>query len=156
VGHKGYVQQLQQTACRLGLSGRIEFLGTVPTRGELFEWCRRCHVGIALMPKNSADVNEQAMTGASNKPFDYLACGLALLVSELAEWKKMFVDPGYGLACDPGDPDSIAKQLLWFLQHPVETRSMGIKGRQRILSEWNYETQFSPVLQAIGAKGVQD
>ena len=139
----------------LGVENRFTVLGPL-SRSTLLGHCRDVSVGLAFMPLESQDVNEQAMTGASNKPFDYLACGLALLVSELPEWKKMFVDAGYGLACDPGEPDSIAQQLLWFLQHPVETRSMGIKGRQRILSEWNYETQFSPVLQAIGAMGVQD
>ena len=46
------------------------------------------------MPLTSDDVNLRTMAGASNKPFDYLARGLALLVSDLAEWKALFVDPG--------------------------------------------------------------
>ena len=89
------------------------------------------------------------MAGASNKPFDYLACGLALLVSDLPDWRKMFVEPGYGLACNPNDTDSIAAQLRWFLKHPAETREMGERGRQRILTEWNYERQFAAVVEVI-------
>ena len=155
IGHSGYIKALQNYASKLGIGHRLSFLGSFVHRDTLLENCSNADVGLALMPLKTADINEQAMAGASNKPFDYLACGLALLVSELPEWKKMFVDPGYGLACDPGDPESIAQRLLWFIQHPVETRSMGTKGRQRILSEWNYERQFSPVLQAIGVTGVQ-
>jgi glycosyltransferase involved in cell wall biosynthesis len=145
------MQQLQERACQLGLSERVDFLGTMATRSNLFEWCRGCHVGLALMPKESGDVNEQTMTGASNKPFDYLACGLALLVSDLPDWRAMYVEPGYGLACDSDDPKGIATALRWFLEHPAETQTMGERGRQRIVSEWNYETQFAPVLRRFMA-----
>ena len=109
----------------------------------------RCDVGLAFMPKDSDDINEQAMTGASNKPFDYLACGLALLVADLPDWRKMYVESGYGLVCDPDDPESIAVALRWFLDHPDEMRKMGERGRQRIAAEWNYETQFAPVWQRM-------
>ena len=86
------------------------------------------------------------MVGASNKVFDYLASGLALLVSDLPEWKETYVEPGYGLACNPDDPQSIASALERFLKHPTEMREMGERGRQKILKEWNYEQQFMPVL----------
>ncbi len=152
VGHVGCVRQLQEMASQLGITHRVEFVGTLPTRRELFQYCRQCDAGLALMPKNSCNVNEQTMTGASNKPFDYLACGLALLVSDLPDWRAMYVEPGYGLACDPDNPESIAAALRWFLEHPKEAREMGEKGRERIIQEWNYEKQFQPVLQQLNWK----
>jgi len=154
IGHFGYVQALKNHAAMLGIGHRVTFLGSFALRSTLLDHYLDASVGLAFMPLQSDDVNEQTMTGASNKPFDYLACGLALLVSDLPEWKKMFVEPGYGLACDPEDPESIARQLRWFMEHPAETRSMGARGRQRILSEWNYETQFSQVLQHLQVKGI--
>src|SRR6266566_5914213 len=135
-------------ATELGIADRVMYLGAFP-RHALLQNCRNASVGIAFMPLESIDVNEQFMAGASNKPFDYLASGLALLVSNIAEWTKMFVDPGYGLACDPSDPNSIARQLLWFAENPLETRQMGLMGRQRVLQDWNYENTFSPVVQAL-------
>ena len=89
------------------------------------------------------------MTGASNKPFDYLACGVPLLVSDLPEWRETFVAPGYALACNTDDPHSIAEALRWFVEHPEETRQMGERGRERILNEWNYENQFQNVLERM-------
>ncbi len=150
VGCVGYIQQLKQEAARLDLSGRVEFLGALP-RYEILRHCSRCDVGIALMPKKTMNKNEKTMVGASNKPFDYLACGLALLVSDLPDWEEMYVKPGYGLACDPDDPGSIASALLWFFEHPVEMRAMGEKGRQRILKDWNYEKQFQPLMERLSA-----
>lgn len=148
IGHRGYIRELEEEAKRAGLFDRVEFLGALP-RFDSMPQCRLANVGLSFMPKASFDLNETAMTGASNKPFDYLACGAALLVSDLAEWREVFVEPGYGLACDPADPSSIAEALRWFIEHPEETRSMGERGRARILEEWNYETQFKPVLDCI-------
>ena len=145
IGHAGYIQALQDHARRLGIEERFRYLGAF-SRYSLFAHCRNASVGLSLMPLNSIDVNEQAMTGASNKPFDYLGCGLPLLVSDLPEWRKMFVDPGYGLACDPEDPSSIANAVRWFLNNNVKTHTMGLIGRRRILNDWNYQRQFEPVL----------
>jgi glycosyltransferase involved in cell wall biosynthesis len=150
-GHRGYVEELRTLAMKLGVSHRVEFVGTVPTRDELFVRCRQADVGLAFMPRTSRDINEQAMTGASNKPFDYLACGLALLVSDLPDWRAMYVEAGAGLACDPENADSIAAALQWCLDHPDRMRAMGENGRQRIIEKWNYETQFSPVLSWLNA-----
>ena len=34
--------------------------------------------------------------------------------------------------------------LRWFLDHPVEMRAMGERGRQKIATEWNYEMELLP------------
>ena len=106
-------------------------------------------VGLSLMPCHSNDLNLGHMTGASNKPFDYMAAGLALLVSDRPDWRDMFVAPGYARACDSADPASIAAALAWFLDHSAERRAMGVLGRVKIETEWNYDRAFSPVLAAL-------
>lgn len=150
IGHKGYVGILQEKAKQLGISQRIEFPGPMP-RNKLLAQCRQFDVGLALMPKVSEDINMQAMVGASNKPFDYLSSGLALLVSDLPDWRTIYVETGYGLTCDPEDPESIATALRWFLDHPVEMRAMGERGRQKIATEWNYEMEFFPILEQMSS-----
>jgi len=120
-------------------------------RRELLALARTAHVGVALMPNDPDDLNLRYLLGASNKLFDYMACGLAVLISDLPGWRSTCVEPGYGLACNPDDPASIAAALRWFAAHPEETREMGERGRQRILSEWNYETQFAAAVRLINA-----
>ncbi len=148
-GHFGYVAELQRLATELGVAHRIHFVGPVPLRADLLKWCRLSDVGLALMPKRSDDLNEQAMIGASNKPFDYLSSGLALLVADLPDWREIYVDQGYALACDPDNPQSIVAGLRDFLEHPAEMRAMGERGRRRILKDWNYEMQFAPVSEML-------
>lgn len=145
IGHPGYVKQLQRIADQLDIAERIEFLGTVPTRSELLQQCQSCDIGLAMFSFNGT----QPMAGASNKPFDYLASGLPLVVSTLPDWEEMYVKPGYALACNPEKPDSIAEVLRWYLEHPDQMREMGDRGRKQILEEWNYEKQFSPVLERL-------
>src|SRR5262249_7469931 len=137
----------------LGVAPRVEIVGPVASRGELLDICARHDVGLALMPLKAQDMNLRAMTGASNKPFDYLACGLALLISKLPDWEQMYVDTRCGLACNPTEVASLVSAIQWFYDHPEEMRAMGERGRKRILEEWNYESQFAPVLQHLTAAG---
>jgi glycosyltransferase involved in cell wall biosynthesis len=148
-GHPGYVEALRREAGALGVIDRVTFAGTLPTREALMRQCRTCDVGMALLPITSEDVNERAMVGASNKVFDYLACGLAVLVGNMPVWRETFAEAGFGRTCDPASPESIARALGWLLEHPEERVAMGRRGRQRIAADWNYEHQFAPVLARI-------
>ncbi len=149
IGSRGYVRKIQELSQTLGISSSIEWLGTVPLREDMRRSSSDCQVGLSLIPMKTSDINLERMPGASGKPFDYMACGLAVLTSDLPDWNKMYVGRGYGLACNPEDPESIANALRWFLEHPDETRAMGEDGRQKILTDWNYEKQFQPVLELL-------
>ncbi len=151
VGAPGYVAQLRSQAAVLGLVERVEFLPPV-SRNRLFAITLRSDIGLAMIPSRSSDQNFEAMTGASNKVFDYLACGLPVIVSEIPEWRKMFVESGYGAAADPADARSIAAAIRHVIESPETMRAMGEAGRQRILHDWNYEAVFQPVLQAMEAR----
>lgn len=144
----GYVQKLLDFGGG-GSTRTVDYIGQVPDRACLVAAAARADVGLALLLCDGNDVNMRHMTGASNKPFDYMAAGLALLVSDRPDWCDMFVAPGYARACDPTDPASIAAALAWLLDHPAERRAMGTQGRARIEAEWNYDSGFAPVLSAL-------
>jgi glycosyltransferase involved in cell wall biosynthesis len=148
LGSKDYMTMFLQTARQLGLEKAVEFIGALP-RHALFDSAAKGEVGLAFMPMQGGDINMANMTGASNKPFDYMACGVALLVSAKPDWEEMFVRPGYALSCNPDDADSITQSLQWFLDHPDQMRDMGEKGRKRISADWNYETQFVKAAEKI-------
>jgi glycosyltransferase involved in cell wall biosynthesis len=152
VGHAKYVGELRDLAARLGIADRVRIAGPM-SRHELMTQCATCDVGLSLLPIESDDLNERSMVGASNKPFDYLACGLPVLVSELPDWVETYVDAGLGRSCDPRSASSIAASLQWFLDHPAERIAMGERGRDKILRDWNYEVTFAPVVARLQSSG---
>jgi glycosyltransferase involved in cell wall biosynthesis len=149
-GAPGYVQRLLELGGGSSSTGLVHYAGQVP-RTELIAMAARAHVGLAfiLVGSHGGDLNMRHMTGASVKAFDYMAAGLALLVSDQPDWHDMFVRPGYARACDPTDPASIAAALTWFLDHPAERRAMGTIGRAKIAAQWNYDSAFKPVISAL-------
>jgi glycosyltransferase involved in cell wall biosynthesis len=150
-GAIGYSQTLRDYANQLGIGDRLRLHGILPTRADLLRHATTCHIGLAFMPMTTDDMNLETMAGASNKPFDYMACGLALLVSPLPEWEQLYVATGYGIACDPTNPESLARAMQWYTDHPTERQQMGEAGRVKILSDWNYERQFQPIHTLITA-----
>jgi glycosyltransferase involved in cell wall biosynthesis len=147
-GARGYGRAILDEAARVGAAGRVRLAGAMPTRADLMRHAAAFDIGLALMPERGGDLNEDHMTGASNKPFDYLACGLAVLVADRPDWRAFYVDAGLARACRPDEPDSVADALAWCTAHAGEMRAMGERGRQRIAASWCYDTVFAPVLEA--------
>jgi glycosyltransferase involved in cell wall biosynthesis len=144
VGSRGHIASLIRAAREAGVQDRIEWVGYVP-RIDLLGRQAGPSIGLALMPMQTGDINLKHMVGASNKAFEYMAMGMPLLVSRLADWEETFVKPGYAKSCDPDSPSSIARSVEDFLQDPDGFVEMGSAGRERIRAEWNYEEQFKPV-----------
>jgi len=149
LGSVGYLRKLIELAEECGMVDLVKPLGKVTPRSKLFYAASRADIGVSLMPKTTDDMNMQHMVGASNKAFDYMACGLPLLVSDLPEWVSTFVEPGFARACDPDDINAVEATLRWYLDHPDERRDMGRRCQDKIRQAWNYETMFAPVVSKI-------
>ena len=148
VGSRGYVGEIEARVRALEISDRVRLAGTVPEAG-LDAICAQSHVGLALMPVESRDENMRHMTGASNKVFEYWSSGVVPLVSDLPDWRATFVDPGYALACDPREAHSVAQVLRWAADRPDDLLAIAARAWDRLQTDWNYETQFAPVLEVM-------
>ena len=149
-GHQNYVRELQDRARRASVGDRVHYKGAIARRADLLQLLREFDLGISTVV-DAADPNLATLAGASNKAFEYLASGLPVLVSRSSQWQEMYERPGYGLSCEPTDAASIAEAIQTYLAMPDRGRAMGEAGRRRILDEWNYETQFAPVMAALSA-----
>ena len=153
-GAAGYLGRLLRD-CGPGPDAPVRYLGRIP-RTELLGVAAGAHVGLAVVPGDSDDLNIRHLIGASNKAFDYMAAGLALLVSDLPDWGAMFVAPGYALPCKAADFASVKAVLGWFIDHPEARRDMGARGRAKIAADWNYDTAFRRVVELVtGAPRMQ-
>jgi len=148
VGSRGYMATVAAHARSRGVETRVRFLGTV-SEDEWSVVFEQCDIGLALMPMASADENMRHMAGASNKPFEYLSCGVVPLVSDLPDWRRTYVDSGYALVCNPSQAESIAAAFEWAAGHRAALREIAMRGWERLRLDWNYESQFAPVLDAM-------
>jgi glycosyltransferase involved in cell wall biosynthesis len=74
-------------------------------------------VGLAAYAKD-------ALMSLPNKPFEYMAAGLPLLSSLPGELEQLIEEHRIGLNYEAGNPKSLAEGILWFYNHPEETRQM--------------------------------
>jgi len=151
-GHLDYADKLAARARELGVVDRFEYLGAIPQRSELMRLGAECHVGLCLLRIHGQDINMQHMAGASNKPFDYLSQGIALIVPPDPEWERMYVETGCAKTCSINDSQKLAEIFRWMADHRAELSEMGKRGHRLIQEEWNYEKQFASVLALIGTR----
>ena len=143
---EGYMTALEQRWGRCAEGGLIDWVGPLPYRRQLLEQASRCHIGLALMPMASNDINVAHMAGASNKAFDYMAAGMALVVSDLPDWRDLFVERGHAVVCDPRNVDSVEAALRRLIDQPKERARMAGLSRRQIEQFWHYEAFFSPIV----------
>jgi glycosyltransferase involved in cell wall biosynthesis len=146
----GYVKGFASEAERLGIGAKVKFLGPM-SRGDALREASKHDVGICFYLDDRGDSNMNTMVGASNKPFDYLAQGLALMVSDSAEWRAMLEPTELGVFCDATNTESVAGAIARFAGDPGIARRAQVHGPALIKGSWNYERQFQPVLEAIQA-----
>jgi len=147
----------------------ISYHGALSRRSELLAVADSCEAALCLVPMSSQDLNMRTMAGASNKPFDAMARGLAVVVSDLPAWTSMYLekpedvagaggDPkvripnpgkGYGIAIDPESKESIQAGLNWMVNNREKLWEMGQRGRQKIKNEWNYEDHYAKMTERL-------
>ncbi len=149
IGSKGFCEELKKRASSKALADRINVIGALETREEIFEYLMSADVCLSLVPMDDNHGDNSGMVGASNKAFDALVCGVPILVCDLPDWRTSFVDAGVALACDPRDVNSICAALEWFRDNAAAASKMGQAGRSRIESDWNYSSQFVPVIKTL-------
>lgn len=118
----------------------VEYVGTQP-RDKALSHVQHARAGLVLY---HAAPNH--MYAQPNKLFEYMACGTPVVASNFPYWKGIVQNVGCGLIVDPQDPWEIAEAVKYLFDHPDEAASMGRRGREAVLREYNWETQIPTVL----------
>ncbi len=127
-GEGTYEGTLREFAERLGVAGRVRFLGKVE-QDEL-----------AVLYRSSAML---VATSFVNETFgmalcEAMACGAAVVASNFGGFKEV-VEPGVtGLLARPQDPGDLAEKINILLADPEMAREMGRAGRERVLATFSW------------------
>ena len=79
-----------------------------------------------------------------NKPFEYMACSLPIIMSNFTLWKKTFKD--CALFANPKDPKDIANKINIFLNNEKLRKSFGNNGRKLIEDKYSWEKEENKLL----------
>ncbi len=116
-----------------GLADNVEFLGYVP-HNEVPGYINASDVGTALFHPT----RRFAKTAYPIKLFEYMICGKPVLVSDLPAIRRIIEESGCGLLVNPTDIDDVAKAIVFMLEHPLETKTMGYSGRRAVQNKYNW------------------
>jgi glycosyltransferase involved in cell wall biosynthesis len=125
------------------LADRVRLLGEVEDKwGHL----AGCDVLYCVYADTLLRTRHQAT--ASNKFTEALACGVPVLAHASGGFPEALGATGGGIAVADLLPQSLA-QALQRLQDPQFRATLGKQGRTAFLSQYHYERQFAPVLEAL-------
>ena len=71
------------------------------------------------------------------KVFEYWACSLPVIASDLPPIRPYFRDADGGLLFQPGNSISLARSIEWMLDHSDAAAEMGEKGRAAVVNRFN-------------------
>lgn len=110
-----------------------------------FGWVNRDGVAEILSNSRSGLVilhpRENYILSYPVKLFEYMAAGLPVIVSDFPLWRQIVEEAGCGLLVDPLDVEAVTEAMRWILDHPAQAEQMGQRGRQAVISTYNWERE---------------
>jgi glycosyltransferase involved in cell wall biosynthesis len=77
---------------------------------------------------------------------EYMAAGLPVVVTDVAECRKIVECAGCGFVIPPGKPAEFAEAIAWLCKNPGQAERMGGRGREAVRKNYSLEAMFSRVI----------
>lgn len=132
--------EVQSLVADADLTERIHFLGQIPYR-ELKSYLLRATVGLVPLQPTS-----QYVKGIPTKMFEYMACGLPIVASDLPLIRRFIAESECGILVNATDAHEHAEAILYLLDHPDEAQRMGENGRRAVEEKYNWESEVRKLL----------
>jgi len=90
---------------------------------ELPQWLAAMDVGLCMYHPGPSDF------GSPLKLFDYMACGRAIVASDIEVVEEITGDCNCALLVQPDNPKKLAEGIIQLIEYPEKRRIMGANGR---------------------------
>ncbi len=108
---------------------------------EVFSYIKQADIGIiTFLPKPNH------ITSLPTKPFEYMACGLPLIMSNFQYWKDLFKESS--LYVDPESSSDISEKIKLLLSDKKRLAEMGERNLNLAQNEYNWEKESKNLLDA--------
>ncbi len=124
----------------LGLTDAVEIQGRIEHH-EMAKALSRARIGVSpLQDIRKFRVNIPV------KAFEYWACGLPVVASDLPPIRPFFKNVDGGLLFPAGDVKALAESIGWLLEHPQSAARMGRNGRKAIETRFTHRNEIRKLL----------
>lgn len=115
----------------------VKYLGYID-RKEVYEMYSKCVVGMCtLLPVGQYDKSNNLPT----KAYEYMSCGLPVLLSDFPYNRKMVEKYHFGEVVDPCDINKIAEKIRKLMDDEHKCRNMGERGERLIQNKLNFDVE---------------
>lgn len=154
VGQGPLEEKLRGLVSRLGLGQTVRFLGEV-TEDEKAALLQACD--LFIMPNRDIPCSDGRLDteGFGIAFLEASACAKPVIGGRAGGAKEAIVDGETGLLVDPHNPGAIRDAILRLLSDEGLARSMGEKGRERVIAEFQWSklgALYLETLERIGKK----
>ncbi|MEA3475256.1 MAG: glycosyltransferase family 4 protein [Candidatus Cloacimonadota bacterium] len=121
----------------------VKFIGEVP-REKIHEYLYLADCGI--IPLRRLQLYKGALP---SKIFDYMGCGLPILLGIKGEAQKIVEKSGTGITFEPDDSEDLAQKILWLKRNPEILKKMSSKGKTFVLNNFNRKKEAQKLEQEL-------
>lgn len=139
-----YKSKLIHFAHEMKVLDRVRFVGITPYN-ELIELTSKCHLGIAI--HQGKDEVSKTLGTASNKIYEYLACGLPIVLQNNEQFRKS-INP----ASHVFFYDGIANQFLEIIETVRSNfKELSTQARAQFINNYTFEVNFQRTIKHLRA-----
>ncbi len=132
-----------------GLEDQVEMVGWAP-----YEQVPR-HLATADVALAVLQPVERYLVALPVKLFEYMACGLPVIISDFPPNRRVVAGADCGLLVDPRDVDAVAAAIAHLVTNPAEARRLGQNGRRAFETQYNWQALASKLLALYETVGRQ-
>ncbi|AEB09507.1 glycosyltransferase [Desulfobacca acetoxidans] len=143
-GQPDYKASLQNLAKTNGVEHRLLLLDRVSPE-ELFSYIAAADIGLLLYRPKSLN----SIYAAPGKLFEYLAMGVPVIYPGKTAIREIIGPLDVGEAYREETPEDLAKSVRYLLNRLERDPHIKKRARESYLQQFNYETQFAPVMDFI-------
>jgi|LakMenEpi03Aug12_release.lakeMendotaPanAssembly.Ray.scaffolds.fasta_scaffold345518_1 glycosyltransferase involved in cell wall biosynthesis len=141
---EGYKSKLIYLAHDMKVADRLRFVGITPYN-ELIELTSKCHLGIAI--HQGKDEVSKTLGTASNKIYEYLACGLSIVLYDNEQFRKS-INPANHIFFY----DGVANQFIEIIETVRSNfKELSTQARNQFIDNYTFEVNFQRIIKHFRA-----
>ncbi len=140
IDKESLIPYFQQKCEDFNITCQITFTGLVPQK-QVKDYLNSCQI-LAITRPNT----KQTKAGFPTKLGEYMACKKVVLATKFGDIERYFTDKKEIVLAEPGDPFSIAENILWILNNSEKSKIIAKNGFDKANEVLNYQTGVKKIM----------